>query len=565
MKVPRTLLYLLLVVCFALSLVGCQPPAAEPPAAPQAPAATQAPAAEQPAQPAPTEEPKPVTAEDLPVLVMAMRLDDVVTLDPGYAGETTNLTIHINTYDTLVDFRPDDLTKMVGRLAESWENNADFTEFTFKLKPGLTFASGNPITAEDVVFSWNRMINIAGAPAWNLDGVTAVEAVDDLTVKVTCAEPNPAFLSIAANPSLGIMDSKLVKEHGGTDAKDAATTDTAKEWLDQNSAGSGPFILVRWSPKSEIELVANMNYFKGAPKFGKVIIKHVEDPTTQLQMLQTGDADLIGQLDSDLMEVAKADPNLVITTDQTLDMNYLAMTSNCKTEISPESAALLCDKRIRQAVAYGIDYDGLIQSVMNGYGVRAPSIIPLGILGVDPAKTWGRDVEKSKALLAEAGHADGITLDYYYASNATREIVAAKVKNDLAEVGITLNLNPMEQSVYLSEMRAQKLPMAQGGWTPDYLDPTMWTDYFALGDRSVAFRMWYKNEKATELAMKIRTTMDRAAREQAIVELQEILIDDMPYTMLWQGVGIHAHRNTITGYKFHPVWLVDFWELAPVE
>jgi peptide/nickel transport system substrate-binding protein len=284
-------------------------------------------------------------------------------------------------------------------------------------------------------------------------------------------------------------------------------------------------------------------------------------------MLQTGDADLLyGQLDADLVEIAKADPNLVMSVDMTLDMNYLAMTSNCATEISPASAALLCNNKIRQAAAYAIDYDGLINAVLSGYGKRAPSIIPLGILGVDEAKVWGRDLEKSKALLAEAGHeGGGITLDYYYASNPTREVVAAKIKSDLEDVGITLNLNPMEQSVYLSEMRAQKLPMAQGGWTPDYLDPTMWTDYYALGDRSVAFRMWYSNPEARELALKIRTVMDRAEREKAIEDLQVILIEDMPYTMLWQTQGIHVYRNAITGFMFHPVWFMDFFELAPAQ
>lgn len=556
MKMFRFLAVVLLVAMSA-SLIGCTTPTAETPVVTDAPVATDAPVV--------TEEPKPVTAADLPVLVMAMRLDDVVTLDPGYAGETTNLTIHINTYDTLVDIRPDDLNTIVGRLAETWEANADFTEFTFHLRPDTFFASGNPVTAADVVFSWNRLVNLKGAPAWNLDGIIKVEAIDDLTVKATAAEPLPAFFASAANPSLGIMDSVLAKEHGATDAADADVTDKAKEWLDQHSAGSGPFILTSWTPKSEIVLEANMNYFKGAPKFGKVIIKHVEDPTTQLQMLQTGDADIIGSVDADLYDVAKADPNLVVTVDQTLDENYLAMTSACNTELSPESAALLCDVRIRQAVAYAIDYDGLINAVLDGYGVRAPSIIPLGVLGVDPAKVWGRDVEKSKALLADAGHADGITLDYYYASNPTRETVAAKIKNDLAEVGITLNLNPMEQSVYLSEMRAQKLPMAQGGWTPDYLDPTMWTDYFGLGDRSVAFRMQYSNPEATKQAQIIRTTMDKAAREAAIIALQDILIADMPYTMLWQTQAIHAHSAKITGYMFHPVWLLDFWMLAPVE
>ena len=257
-----------------------------------------------------------------------------------------------------------------------------------------------------------------------------------------------------------------MKEHGGTDAADASTTDKAKEWLDQNSAGSGPFILTKWAPKSDIELTANPNYWKGAPHFDKVVIKHVSDPTTQEQMLERGDADLIANLSPDLVDVAKANPDVVISVDQSLDENYLAMTYVCPDVIkakdpakfaelqSPDSFAVLCKKEVRQAVAYAIDYDGIINAVLSGYGTRAPSIIPIGIIGVDPAKTQGRDLDKAKALLAQAGYADGVTMDLYYGANPTREIVAAKLQADLAEAGITLNLKPLEQSVYLTQMRA---------------------------------------------------------------------------------------------------------------
>ncbi|MCA2002522.1 MAG: ABC transporter substrate-binding protein, partial [Chloroflexi bacterium] len=437
------------------------------------------------------------------------------------------------------------------------------------------------LTAEDVVFSWNRLMNVAGAPAFNLDGVGKVEALDEYTVKVTTAPDDsgkpqslPQFLTSASNPSLGIQDSKLVKEHGGTDAADASTADKAKEWLDQNSAGSGPFILVKWSPKAEIELVANKEYWKGAPYFDKVVIKHVEDPTTQLQMLERGDADMLGALDTDLVEQAKANPDIVVSVDQTLDMNYLAMVYTCPEDIkakdpekfaalmSPESHAILCKKPVRQAVAYAIDYDGIINAVLSGYGTRAPSIIPIGITGVDPAKTRGRDLEKAKALLAEAGYGDGVTLDLYYGSNPTREIVAAKLQQDLAEAGITINLKPLEQSVYLSEMRAQKLPMAFGGWTPDYLDVTMWTDYFGLGDRSIAFRMWFQNDEANRLATEIRTTSDPAARKAATEKIQEVFMEEMPFTMLYQLQTVHAFRSDLKGFKFHPVWFVDLFELS---
>lgn len=579
MKMNRIYLFVMLGAILVSALAGCAPAAPAATEAPAAPAATAAPAA-----PAATEAPAAPAATEAPVsggtLVLAFNLDDVVTLDPALAGETTNLFIHINTYDTLVDIRPEDLNTIVPRLAESWETNADFTEFVFHLRKDAKFASGNPVTAADVVFSWSRLLNVAGAPAFNLDGIGKVEAVDDYTVKVSTtvtdgvAQPLPQFLSSASNPSLGIQDSKLVKEHGGTDAADAKDTDKAKEWLDQNSAGSGPFILTKWSPKASIELVANKNYWKGAPKFDKVIITHVSDPTTKLQMLDRGDVDMIDSLSSDLVENAKANPDIVVSADQSLDENYLAMAYACPDAIkaatpdkykelqSVESFAIICKKEVRQAIAYAIDYEGITKAVLNGYGTRAPSIIPIGIIGVDASKTQGRDVAKAKELLTAAGYPNGTTLDLYYASNSTRDTVAAKIKNDLAEAGITLNLKPLEQSVYLTQMRAQQLPMAFGGWTPDYLDVTMWTDYFGLGDRSIAFRMRFQNADSIKLSTEIRTTADPVARKAAVEKLQAVFIEEMPFTMLYQSQYLHAYRSNLKGFKFHPVWYADLFQLS---
>jgi peptide/nickel transport system substrate-binding protein len=283
---------------------------------------------------------------------------------------------------------------------------------------------------------------------------------------------------------------------------------------------------------------------------------------------------MIDNLSTDLVEQAKADPNITISVDQSLDENYLAMTYKCPDAIkadnpakyaelqSPDSFAILCKKEVRQAVAYAIDYEGIAKAVLNGYAARAPSIIPIGILGVDPSKTQGRDVEKAKSLLAAAGYPNGVTFDLYYASNATRDIVAAKIKNDLAEAGITLNLKPLEQSVYLTQMRAQQLPMAFGGWTPDYLDVTMWTDYFGLGDRSIAFRMNFFNQEAHDLAVTIRTTSVPAIRKDAVEKLQDVFMEEMPFTMLYQTQYVHAFRNDLKGFKFHPVWFVDLSQLS---
>jgi peptide/nickel transport system substrate-binding protein len=534
MKGIRLFWCLFLVATLGLTLAGCGA-TPEPAAVAEVPAATAAPP---------------------PTLVMLSNIDDLITLDPHHAYETTNLLIHASTYDTLTEFRPEDLTKVAPRLADRWEVSPDGLTYTFYLHPGVKFTSGNPVTAEDVRFSWTRLKNIKDNPSFYADIVTGVEVVDDTTVKVTLAEPSPAFLSICAAPAMSIVDSKVVKEHGGTDAADADQTDKAKDWLDQNSAGSGPFIQVGWTPKAEVVLEANPNYWRGAPKLGKVIIKHMADPTTAFQMVQRGDADLYDGLDPDLVEQAKADANLNVVIGQTLNQNYLAMTS------SADLSQPLSDKRVRQAIALSVDYDGLIQALLRGYGSRAPSIIPLGILGVDPAMTQGRDLEKAKALLTEADYEAGFEVDLSYGSNPTRDTIAAKLKSDLAEAGITVNLSPMEQSVYLTKMRAQELALCFGGWTPDYLDPTMWTDYFSYSDRGIATRMLYSNPEAEKYAKIVGTELDLAKREQAIKDLQKVLMDDMPFTMLYQNQQITVMNKAVQGYAYHPVNLVNFSDLS---
>lgn len=535
MKVNRILSFFMLAVFLLASLAACAP--AAPTAAPAA-EATQPPSAE------------------LKTLVIVMNTDDAMTFDPAIAGETTNLFIFNTAYDQLTEIKAGDLGTIRPKVADSWEFSDDLKTFTFKLHPGIKFASGNPLTSADVVFTYQRIFNMKAAAASNIETLEKVEALDELTVKFTLTAPTPAFLAIAANPSMGIQDSVLVKEHGGTDALDADKTDKAKDWLDKNSAGSGAYKMVNWAPKSEFEFEANKNYWRGTPYFDRIIIKHVSDPTTAFQMLQKGDADILRSLDYDLVEQAKADSNLTVDIGQSLDINYLAMNSD--EAISKE----LANPLVRKAVVAAIDYEGIAQAILRGYATRAPSIIPVGMPGVNAAETEGRDLEKAKALLKEAGYENGITVNLHYGSNPTRETVAAKLKADLAEAGITVNLNPMEQSVYLTEMRAQKLPMAFGGWTPDYVDVTMWTHFFSFPDTSIAFRMKYDSPKTAEIATEIESEMDPAKREELTRQWIAQVNEDMPFTTLYQTQTISVMNKDIKGYAFHPVYFFDAFSLT---
>ena len=172
------------------------------------------------------------------------------------------------------------------------------------------------------------------------------------------------------------------------------------------------------------------------------------------------------------------------------------------------SAALskpLSDKRVRQAIALSIDYDGLIKPSCRAMAAARPASSRWACWALIPSMTQGRDVAKAKELLKQAGYENGFTVELPTAPTLRARPSPPSSRADLAEAGITANLKPMEQSVYLSDMRAQKLAMAFGGWTPDYLDPTMWTDYFSYADRGIAKRMLYNNPEAEKFAKIVGT------------------------------------------------------------
>ncbi len=496
--------------------------------------------------------------EDL--LIVATGLDDLITLDPGRAFETTNLTIHHATYDTLLVIRPDDLTTIVPSLAESYEVSDDGLVYTFVLREGVLFASGNPVTAEDVRFSWTRLINLKGNPSFYADPIASIEVVDDLTVRVTLKEAFPAFPSVVTAPAMSILDSALVIEHGGTDAADADTTDAAKDWLDQNSAGSGPFVLTGWVPNSEVTLVRNENYWGEAPAFSGVKLQDVNDSTTALQLLERGDVDITDMVDADLAQMVRDNADLSLQIGQTLNLNYIAMSPS--TNFAPP----LWDARVRQAIAYAIDYDGIINELLQGYADRPATMLPLGIQGSDPALRYERDLDRARALLAEAGYADGFEVTFNHGSGSPSgipiETFSAKLAADLAEIGITVNIVQEPTSNFLTAWRAQELQFVFSGWTPDYLDATMWSDYFSYPDRGVGFRVLMDDATIADLATQGAFESDPAARTEIYRQYQEAQVAAAIFIPLFQPQDLYAMRANIQGFTFHPVYFLDFATLS---
>ena len=271
-------------------------------------------------------------------LVIARNIDDYITNDVHRTYEYTSQILDHVAYDTLVTVEAPDFTKILPNLATKWEVSKDGLTYTFTLRSGAKFTSGNPVTADDVRFSLRRLKYLKDNPSFFMDPVKDIEAVNPTTVKITLSAPDASFMAALAAVPCGIADSKTVIAKGATDAEDAKDKDKATEYLNNTSEGSGPYKLVSFTKNVEAVMERNPTYWGPKPYFAKVIIKHVPNGTTQREMVERGDADAAHDLDADL--VAKITPGPKIKLVEGLSMNqvYLAIQNN--PDVAKEQAVL---------------------------------------------------------------------------------------------------------------------------------------------------------------------------------------------------------------------------------
>ncbi len=551
----RNTLFIGLTVAMGLTLAACAQPTAPAPSAPAQPAATEAP---MPAMPA-------TAPAEAKVLVVGLPKADTRTLDPHRQYEITPPQIMRAVYETLVTL-PDKgatIDRVEPLLAESYTISDDALVYTFKLRSDVKFASGNPMTAEDVVFSFKRMGALQDNPSWLYsDHVASIEAPDASTVKITLKEPNAAFLSMLVSPNFAVVDSKVVKGQGGTDADDAKDADKATDWLDNNSAGTGPYMIKEWKRGEQVVIERNPNYWRGAAPFDRIIFREIPDDAARQQALERGDIDIAVGLDVDAIKRLEGNSNLQVITGNTLDMTYLALTMNA------ELSQPLADKRVRQAIKLAIDYDGIINGLLGGTALHLPTIIPLGLLGTDPALAPKRDVAQAKALLKEAGYENGFELTMVYPGERKMsnvilaDTLVAKLQEDLAEVGITLKVEPRDASTWRADYRAGKLTATIADWTPDFLDPHGWAPAIAVEGASAAKRVYYVNKEAEKLALAAAQITDSAKRAEMYRKVQEIMLDDAAFIGLIQPKVQIVASAKLKDVIYNPVYFLDYYFMS---
>ncbi len=493
---------------------------------------------------------------DTSSLVVAIT-EDTVSYDPQRAFETLPTIVHKATYDTLVTFPADNVGSIEPELAESWEISDDGTVYTFTLADGPTFSNGDPVLASDVVFSFNRLKNLAGNPSFLAETIASVEAPDDKTVVLTLTQPDPSILAKLVFDSFGVVSQKMVEEQGGTSAEDAATADTAEEWLNQNSAGSGPYILESWEPTVETVLVRNENYWGEAPAIDRIIFRNAAEAATQKIQLEAGDIDIAMDLTADQLPSLEGAENVTVYQDLSDTLIFL------KANNDPEIGGPMADPLVQKAIRYAIDYDG-VRALGGGESVIPASIIPAGFLGAYPADSGiQRDVEQAKALLTEAGYPDGLDVDLAYPDitfvGVNFGTFAQKIQADLAEAGINVTLAPAEMGVALEAYRQGTEPFGLWLWLPDYRDPLDYVEFLPEG--VVGLRTMWTDENADQtikdLRDEVKVETDDATRAEMFGQIQDYLMESGPYAPILQpGMQIGLNSD-LQGFVYNPQWRVD--------
>ncbi len=390
-------------------------------------------------------------------LIIGMNMNNLLTLDPAAMTGNEVVGLVVNLYDSLVELDPAKLTHVRPALATSWDISEDGNRLTFHLRNGVKFHSGNLLTADDVVWSMRRVLhlNLAQASVWKSYGFSKknvdehVKALDASTVEITLPKANDPQLvvySLAALGSVVVLDSKTVLQHVQND-------DWGNRWLTTNEAGSGPFSLDVWQAKDVLRMKRNPEYWRGAPKLSRVVFRHFQESQTLRLMIAKGDLDIASNMAVSDVNALRKDPDLTVDAVKKGTIYYVAMSMK-----EPHFA----NPKVREAVRYLIDYQGINKALMPGYGVLHQRPIQSGMPATLPNPGYALDIPRAKKLLAEAGYPDGFDTTLRVLADQPFLNIAIAVQSTLMQAGINAKIVTGTGNQIYGAMRERKFDMLVG-------------------------------------------------------------------------------------------------------
>ncbi|MFT4041312.1 MAG: ABC transporter substrate-binding protein [Thermomicrobiales bacterium] len=489
------------------------------------------------------------------------------TLDPADNWEGSGgFGILAHVYDGLFRFKGAETAEIVPLLAaevptaENGGISEDGLQYTVKLRPEAKFADGSPVDAAAVAASYERTRALKLGVDFLLDQINTVEAVDPETVRFTLKQPFSPFLnSIGSVFANEVVNPAVVAEH--------ATDDDpyAHEWFTDNTAGSGPYILERFERDlGQATLVRNRDWWQGwsdGPHLDRVIVQYIPEQATARLMLEQGDADYVAGVSAEALAALANTPGITTVEGITMGQTFIAL----NTQMAPYDNVL-----VRQALAYAINYDAIIDGVYGG-GKRMDSVTP-PMVGYAPAATqYTYDLEKAKALFAEAGYPDGLDLTIAVAQEDEQGSLALQLlQADLATIGVNLTITPIEASAMFTQMTngdpAQALPAMFSFMASDYPDAYQLLA-LGYGTRSLPPASCcnygsYTNPAMDEIIARVETTLDPEERQAALQEGFDLAYTDEPLIWVHNFADRGAMKDTVQGWEFN---YVNGTAYAPLE
>lgn len=498
-------------------------------------------------------------------LVLGIDISDTITLDPARLAQYTSPMTVSAAYDSLVTMKPGEYTTIAPALATKWARTPDGKGWRFTLRDGVKFSTGNPMTAEDVKWSFDRVINLGDQPSQYIAHVDRVEIVDKSTIDIILKQPAEPLLTIIAAPEFVVLERKVAEANGATADKDAKTKDKAATWINGNSCGTGAYRIAVWERNQQIQLVRNDYYWGGKPPFERIVIRHISDGAAQLLAVRRGDIDAAFNLIPEQIASLKSEAGVRLAPLASLDFVYMALTQE------PEFNKALAVKECRQAIGYAIDYDGIIKSMLGGAALRPAHFLPIGVSGSNEAIArqigFKQDLAKAKELLAKGGHPDGFEFEIAYGNAAVQGVtyqdLGQKIQSDLSRVGIKVNLRPLDQVNLRTEFTTGK---SKGGvltfWNPPAVENQLWA---AAVVQRVAKRVhWDPPEDVVKLVSQAATEADPKKQADLWVEWQKRVVDQANHFILFQPVYQIAVRNTVKEFPLTAAgWMLDLHGVTP--
>ena len=461
---------------------------------------------------------------------------EAITLDPYVHNETATNSILSNIFDSLIRFDAD--YHLVPGLATSW-TAIDEKTWEVKLRQGVSFHDGSPFSADDVIFSFDRIKN------WDRSGfkgkVSAISKavkIDDYTVRFYTKGPYPLF------PRKMTYMKILNKKY---------CSDKSPEHIGTHPVGTGPYVLDRWVKGATLTLNANKAYWGGVPKFDRVVFKALTNDSTRVAAILSNEVDLINRVPVKDINRVKGSMNFIMQPG--LRLIYLQMDHQrsdspyVKGKINP-----FADIRVRRAINYAINEKNIIKYIMNGFAKPAGQFQPEVVFGYDDTiKRVDFDLEKAKKLLAEAGYANGfeVIMDAPNNRYINDEQIAQAVASDLAKVKIKVKVNAMPKSAYFPKVNSADSSFNMLGWANSDGDASSFLDACVHSyDQEKGYGRYnggrYSNAEVDRLIEESDVTIDQVKRLKLMKKAQKIaLFDDQNIIPLHYQVDLYAFNNKI--------------------